>query len=469
MYAVYILLCSDKNYYTGLTNDLEKRIWQHETGFFPDCYTSKRRPVKLLWHTIVETSVEANKLEKQIKGWLRKKKEALINNDIDELKRLSNFKKESINKPLRPFDSSINSKLRAQGLVDFLIIGQGISGTWLSYYLQKEGNNFLVIDNNFKNSPSNIAAGIINPVTGRRHVEVWMANEIIPFAKDQYKQMGNELGITAISQKNIIDFFPTPQMRVSFLQRIQEKGNYISEPHNQNRFDNYFNYDFGCGEINPVYTAHLETILPAWRKYLKENNFLLEEDFYISRLKIENNQVHYKNIIASKIIFCDGSNSCNNPYFQLLPFAPNKGEALIVKIPGLPSNSIYKKGMMLVPLVEPGYWWVGSSYAWEFDNADKTNEFREKTEALLKSWLKLPFKIVDHLVGIRPATLERRPFVGLHPHHPAIGILNGMGTKGCSLAPYFAKQLSNHLLFGLPITPEADINRFNKILSRSVV
>ncbi|HEX7904245.1 MAG TPA: GIY-YIG nuclease family protein [Chitinophagaceae bacterium] len=92
MYAVYILVCNDGSYYTGLSNDLEKRVWQHETGFFTDCYTYKRRPIKLVWHTIVETVEEAFALEKQIKGWSRKKKETLINNNIDELKRISNLK-----------------------------------------------------------------------------------------------------------------------------------------------------------------------------------------------------------------------------------------------------------------------------------------------------------------------------------------------------------------------------------------
>ncbi len=140
---------------------------------------------------------------------------------------------------------------------------------------------------------------------------------------------------------------------------------------------------------------------------------------------------------------------------------------LLVEIPGLPDDLIYKKGMMLAPLATPGQWWVGSNYAWEFDNAGPTKEFREKTERLLQGWLKMPFKIIDHLSGIRPATLERRPFVGLHPLHPNIGILNGMGTKGCSLAPFFARQFVDNLLHGKPINPEADISRFRKILSRN--
>lgn len=130
---------------------------------------------------------------------------------------------------------------------------------------------------------------------------------------------------------------------------------------------------------------------------------------------------------------------------------------------------------MLTPLpTDPGHsgkvsesiWWVGSSYNWEFNHSAPTKLFRQKTEQLLKEWLKIPFTITAHLSGIRPATLERRPFVGLHPLYPAIGILNGMGTKGCSLAPYFAKQLTDHLCYNGLITPEADIQRFARILAR---
>lgn len=350
--------------------------------------------------------------------------------------------------------------------VDYLIVGQGISGTWLSYYLEKEGKSFLVIDNNNNKASSRLAAGIINPVTGRRHVEVWLAKVILPFAFNAYNQLGNKLGITAISQKNIFDFFPTPQMRQSFLQRTEEDATYVQIRKNEEQFRDIFNFNFGYGEIKPVYTAHLETILPVWRQLLKENKMLLEEEFDSNKLQIKKEGIQYNDITASKIIFCDGNSSAVNPYFQKLPFAPNKGEILIVEIPELPHTNIYKKGMMLAPLATPGLWWFGSNYAWEFSNEEPTNEFKEKSILQLKEWLKVPFSIKDHLCGIRPATLERRPFVGIHPQHRGIGILNGMGTKGCSLSPYFARQLVNNLLRNKPISPEADINRFAKILSR---
>jgi len=352
--------------------------------------------------------------------------------------------------------------------VEYLIIGQGISGTFLSYYLQKEGRSFLVIDNNDNNTPSRIAAGIINPVTGRRMVTVWMAEEVIPFAHEAYHQIGNDLNITAISQKNIIDFFPNPFMRENFLKRLNEGNEYIQSVAEEGQYNGLFNYEFGCGEIKPVYTAHTEILLPAWRQQLAARQTLLEEGFDIQQLKITQDKIHYKNIEAAKIIFCDGGSSFDSPYFKQLPFAPNKGEALIVEIPGLPDSNIYKKSVLLAPLAGPTnhLFWAGSNYIWDFDNPAPTTAFREATERSLREWLKIPFKILEHRSGVRPATLERRPFAGMHPHLPNIGILNGMGTKGCSLAPFFAKQLTDHLLHNTPINADADVKRFARVLSR---
>ena len=86
----------------------------------------------------------------------------------------------------------------------------------------------------------------------------------------------------------------------------------------------------------------------------------------------------------------------------------------------------------------------------------------------LKNWLKLPFEITDHFAAVRPANVERRPFVGLHPVNKCVGILNGMGTKGCSLAPFFANQFAYFLVNQQPMYADADVKRFTKVLLRNV-
>lgn len=86
---VYILKCADDSYYTGHTDNLEKRMFEHVNGTFPGCYTYKRRPVELVFSQDFNSRYEALASEQQIKGWSRKKKEAMMRDDWAEVSRLA--------------------------------------------------------------------------------------------------------------------------------------------------------------------------------------------------------------------------------------------------------------------------------------------------------------------------------------------------------------------------------------------
>lgn len=89
---VYILLCSDDSYYIGVTNNLDRRISEHEIGIDNKCYTFQRRPLKLVYYEMFSNPDAAIRFEKKIKGWTRAKKEALIIKDFDLLKKLAKKK-----------------------------------------------------------------------------------------------------------------------------------------------------------------------------------------------------------------------------------------------------------------------------------------------------------------------------------------------------------------------------------------
>lgn len=349
---------------------------------------------------------------------------------------------------------------------EFLIVGQGISGSCLSRVLSAEGRSCIVIDNGRSDAASRVASGVINPVTGRRIVKTWMIDDLMPFARDFYESWGKEMDVDAIIQTRFIDFFPTPQMLLAFRERMADRSAFLSVPEDQERYRGIFKYDFGFGHISPCYLINLHQLLAAVRKKLFDEKKLIDADFEFSELRLEQ-KIIYRGITAEKIIFCDGISSAECPLFKNLPFALNKGEALIIKAEdptGLLSEAIFKKGLSMVPYSD-GQYWVGSSYEWNFDNDQPTESFREKTEKMLRSWLKNDFVVSDHLVAIRPATIERRPFVGIHPHHPLVAIFNGMGTKGCSLAPYFAQQLAHQLLDDHPVQADVNIKRFTRVLN----
>jgi glycine/D-amino acid oxidase-like deaminating enzyme len=371
---------------------------------------------------------------------------------------------------------------------ELLLVGQGICGTFLSMELERAGIPHVVIDEQRPFSASRAAAGLINPVTGRRIVTTWMIDQLLPFAVDAYELLAGVLGASFFSSACVTDFFPTAQMRLAFLKRLEEDGAYLQLPVDEHAWDSCFHSELGYGVIAPCYLVDMQGLLAAARARLLRLGIVREERFERGDLEVLGDAIRYRDIEARRIVFCDGIESFGSPYFSRLPFAPNKGEALIVEIDGLaaaaaevaaarvavgpgsgmgPSavKTVFKKGMSIVPWRD-GLYWVGSSYEWTFEHAEPTEVFRQRAESALREWVKLPFRVLEHVASVRPATLERRPFVGFHPLHPAVGILNGMGTKGCSLAPFFARQLVRHIVDGTAILPEADVRRFSKILSR---
>ena len=84
-YYTYIVKCSDSSYYTGITNNLERRLIEHNKGTLKSAYTNDKRPVVLVWYETFLDVNQAIKFEKKIKGWSRRKKEALIKGDWERL------------------------------------------------------------------------------------------------------------------------------------------------------------------------------------------------------------------------------------------------------------------------------------------------------------------------------------------------------------------------------------------------
>ncbi|WP_321343288.1 GIY-YIG nuclease family protein [uncultured Draconibacterium sp.] len=94
-FFVYILKCSDESYYVGVTNDIERRLGEHIQGISANSYTFKRRPVTLVFYETYNDFQIAEQWEKRLKGWSRKKKEALIEKNWEKLKEYSACQNES--------------------------------------------------------------------------------------------------------------------------------------------------------------------------------------------------------------------------------------------------------------------------------------------------------------------------------------------------------------------------------------
>ncbi|MEN2383543.1 MAG: GIY-YIG nuclease family protein [Gloeotrichia echinulata DEX184] len=131
MAYIYILECVDGSYYTGSTTDLERRLWQHQEGEGAN-YTAKRLPVKLVFCEYYKRVADAFEREKQVQGWNRKKKQALIAGDTNLLHQLAECQNETHYSRLAGFggEQSRSLRLRSGNLVE----GNQVEGN------QVEGN-----------------------------------------------------------------------------------------------------------------------------------------------------------------------------------------------------------------------------------------------------------------------------------------------------------------------------------------
>ncbi|MEM6697921.1 MAG: FAD-binding oxidoreductase [Bacteroidota bacterium] len=349
--------------------------------------------------------------------------------------------------------------------IDYIIVGQGIAGTLLHYFLQKEGKKVVVIDNNHQTSASKVAAGIINPVTGRRYVKSWLIEQLLPIAAETYQTIEQQL--------NSSFYHPTPVVRTlsnrneelfwedRLLNEYYEA--YVKEEANLGNYAAFVSQDYAYAEVKQSAQVQLGKLVESYRKYLEGIDEMLSETFEFEGIRFKEEGVYYKHLVAKKIIFCEGDYAKQNPFFNYLPFGGAKGEALIVKIPNTNFQRILKQRIFIVPLQDDLYW-IGATTDKKYQNDVPTEVGKEYLVAQLKIVLNLPFEIVAHKAAIRPTVKDRRPFLGLHPQYPQLAIFNGLGTKGTSLAPYFAQHLTSFLIEKTPLMKEVDIARYGALL-----
>jgi len=210
--------------------------------------------------------------------------------------------------------------------------------------------------------------------------------------------------------------------------------------------------------------------------YLDVNKFIIETRKYlISRGNYKEYNLKSDNILVGKkhlkvggwrtkyLIFCIGAHQIQSRFFSWLPFNLNKGEIINIEM-NLELNKIIQKSIIIVPQNKNEYT-VGSTYEWENLTHKNTRFGINKIRNKLDSIINCKYKIKEKKFGIRPASRNKRPFVGLHAKYNKIGILNGLGSKGVSLTPYCTKNLLNNILEKKMINKEINIKRYISLYS----
>tara|TARA_B100000795_G_scaffold88781_1_gene64575 strand:- start:2998 stop:4065 length:1068 start_codon:yes stop_codon:yes gene_type:complete len=350
--------------------------------------------------------------------------------------------------------------------VDYIIVGLGIGGLVFSKTLRDKGKTFLLFDGAVQGA-TKASGGVLNPTVLKRFTAAWNSVEFISKAVPFYSSLAKDLGQDVLR--------PTAIHRI--LSSVEEQNNWMvaSDKEVLSRFlspeilknnNTAIDAPFGLGAVQEAKTMKPFALLQRYQAFLKQQHQFVQETFEHELLELTAEGVQYKDIVATKIVFAEGAGVAHNPYFTIdvspkgkNVFVGNKGEYIIVKAPALQSEAIIKGPVMIIPLGDDLYK-VGASYGRDDFSLHTTQEACKSISDKLKKMISCDFELVDQVAAIRPTVKDRKPLIGCIQKEKTFSFLNGLGTRGLTMAPQLAAHLFNYLEEDIPIPEIMDIKRF---------
>ncbi len=329
------------------------------------------------------------------------------------------------------------------------IVGAGLAGSWLAWWLVQSGCTILLVDTNEPTSSTRVAAGLVNPITGPRYQATWQGATLLPWMAEAYRSVERATGAAILRETRLWRVIRDADSLRRVRQRLHE-GEYdwmnlrLVDEGSHHGID----MPFGAVDVQ-AYTVNTVAFVEAMHHWLQRNGSTV-----IHRI------VGHNESQQGAVVWATGWHAASDKRWRWLPFAPVRGDILDVSIPDLDLQHVVTGRIWLVPQGGNLYR-LGATYDWDrLDSVPHDVFRRELLDAAAALLGPRPMHVVHHAVGIRPAVLPRRPIVGQHPTEVNHYILNGLGTKGASLAPWAANALANHMVHGEALPADIDIAHY---------
>ncbi len=323
---------------------------------------------------------------------------------------------------------------------DFLILGQGFAGTAVALSLLSRGKSVLVAASPQHVPASALAVGLVNPVTGRRMAKTWNYESVVPRAHEFYAgayfQIFGRTG-TFLERRVIFKALHTVE-EMNFLSAKSASEGYdhliCIIPPSESSLPGIFRKTSGWLEITDGGRLNPEFYLSAARQYLADRQSFQQVhwspgDLVQSAAGFEYQGRRFSSVISTLGLHC--------PWIGPELWAV-KGQ--VFQFSGFPDwgNAVLKTEKFIIPLGS-GEVLMGSTYEREFFHDQTDEEGYAEITADLEAGMRGKLKITHSWAGIRPTTKDRLPVI--RRQEKGIYLVNGMGTKGVSLAPYAAGRL----------------------------
>ncbi len=352
-------------------------------------------------------------------------------------------------------------------MFDSIIIGAGIAGMATARMMVRAGMNILIIDDSQKNAASRVAAGLVNPITGKRFQVSWRYSEFLNLAAMHYALFAEQDSEVAyLKQQSMIRLFADEKEHElfnakiatlhaeEFIGEIFEPGSNQVHPSIRNLHGGFRTlqaYVFDYGRFLDISGHQLRhSIVNA---YVAPNNIESKDGYW--SINTDNGA-----ILGKTILFCDGWLASRNSWFfdANLQFDIVKGESCIIESIELPETDIISRGFAIIPIGRNQFR-CAATFQWNECTTIPTAFGAERLMQRIQSLIHCEYKIIEQSAGLRPTMLHHLPFLGEHPHHQGMFMLGGLGTKGALYAPHMAQQIVNNLVNGQQFDSEMDISK----------
>ncbi len=343
-------------------------------------------------------------------------------------------------------------------MIDYLIVGGGMAGCNMAYNLMKNGKTVHMIDEDSDHAASSIAAGIFNPLLPRHRKVAYNANLIYPMITPYYKEFETYLGQQILFEQPIQYFIETnSDLNDWSAMAYSTHLSHWIEVHNT-RVPYEFKAPNGFLKIKHSGWVDAKLMGSLMKKKLQVANCFTNARFDYEMLNISDTEINYQHLKAKSVIFCEGKEVKENSWNKNISLKPAKGEILIIKT-NLEINYIAQQGVFMAPLGN-NLFKVGSTFSWDELDEIPTEAGRKEIIYKFEKFFRGEYEVVDHYAGVRPSSGDRRPILGpLQPYSNAF-VLNGLGSKGVALAPYYSELLTQFLLKGDTIEKEVNTSRY---------
>ncbi|MBE7639586.1 FAD-dependent oxidoreductase [Salegentibacter sp. BLCTC] len=346
-------------------------------------------------------------------------------------------------------------------MLDYIVVGLGLSGLAISRNLEKRNKQFVVFEDSSQRS-SLVAGGLFNPVILKRFTLAWNAHEHMKTAIPFYKEMEEHLQAKIVYPIEIYrKFYSAEEQNNWFAAADKPLLSEFLDTNLVKKINACIPSEFSFGRVRQTGIVDTDVLLNEYRNYLNKKGKIKFERFEYNKLQIKPDSVEYNGISAKQIIFCEGFGMQQNPFFNYLPLRGNKGEYLTIYSEELQLQEAVKSSVFIIPLGNNLYK-VGATYNSKDKDPRPSKEARNELEEKLLKLISCKYEVLDQSAGIRPASNDRKPIVGRHPKHQNLYCCNGFGSRGILISPMVSAQLIELIEDQIPLPAEIDLHRFNK-------